>query len=116
VPEGALTFDTFGGDFTHEGDECTFEVLARRFGVTDPGVRVLAEIVHDCDLEDGKYERSEPAVVLALVRGLVGTIADDDALVAAALPVFEALRAAYASDAPKTPKRPIRRAKSPRSH
>jgi hypothetical protein len=115
VPSGALTFDTFGGDFTHEGDECTFEVLARRFGVNDPGVRVLAEIVHDCDLEDGKFQRSEPPVVLALVRGLVATISDDDELVRAALPVFEALRAAYATpEAPHAAKKP-RRAKSRRS-
>ncbi len=112
VPEGAVTFDTFGGDFTHEGDECSFEVLARRFGVTDPGVRVLAEIVHDCDLEDGKFQRGEPPVVLALVRGLVATIPDDDELVRAASPIFEALRAAYATDAPDAPKKPRRRAKA----
>jgi hypothetical protein len=116
VPEGGLTFDTFGGDFTHEGDECTFEVLARRFGVTDPGVCVLAEIVHDCDLEDGKFQRSEPPVVLALVRGLVATIAKDDDLVRAAFPIFEALRAAYAADAPGTSKTPRRRAKARRQH
>lgn len=115
VPEGALTFDTFGGDFTHEGDECTFEVLARRFGVTDPGVRVLSEIVHDCDLEDGKFQRSEVPVVLAIVRGLVATLSDDDQLIRVALPLFEALRAAYGTSAPKTTKKPKRRARAVRS-
>lgn len=114
VPHGALTFDTFGGDFTHEADECTFEVLARRFGVADPGVRVLAEIVHDCDLEDGKFQRGEVPVVLALVRGLVATIADDQELVRAAMPVFEALRAAYAADSPPASAKPRRAAKARR--
>jgi hypothetical protein len=96
APAGALTFDTFGGDFTHEGDDCTFEVLTRRFGIDDPGVRTLAEIIHDCDLEDGKFQRPEVPVVLALVRGLVATIDDDHELLLAARASFEALRAAYA--------------------
>lgn len=114
VPEGALTFDTFGGDFTHEGDECTFEVLVRRFGIDDPGVRALSEIVHECDLEDGKFQRAEPPVVLALVRGLVASIADDDELVRSALPFFEALRVAYSADQVAPNGKPRRRAKARR--
>jgi hypothetical protein len=115
APAGALTFDTFGGDFTHEGDDCTFEVLARRFGIDDPGVRVLAEIVHDCDLEDGKFQRSEPAVVQTLVRGLVATIEDDQGLIRTAMPVFDALRAALAAPAPTKHKKRPRPAKARRT-
>ncbi len=109
VPEGGVTFDTFGGDFTHEGCDCTFEVLVRRFGIDDAGVRALAEIVHDGDLEDGKFERAEAPVLLALVRGLVAPIAADAALVAAALPIFEALRASCAAGAPVPVAKPVPR-------
>ena len=33
---------------------CTFEVLLRRFGLADPALRQIAEIVHDIDLKDGQ--------------------------------------------------------------
>jgi hypothetical protein len=56
-----LRFDMFDGEFTHEGDLCTFEVLARRFGVTDPSVQSIAELVHDLDLKDARYGRPETA-------------------------------------------------------
>jgi hypothetical protein len=52
---GELRFDMFGGEFTHEGDRCTFEALIRRFGLQDPALRPLAELVHDIDLKDGRY-------------------------------------------------------------
>ena len=32
---GELRFDMFEAEFTHEGEQCTFEVLRRRFGLED---------------------------------------------------------------------------------
>ena len=52
-----LRFDMFEAEFTHEGDRCTFEVLIQRFGLDAPGLRSLAEIVHDVDLKDAKPSR-----------------------------------------------------------
>jgi hypothetical protein len=57
-----LRFDMFDAEYTHEGDRCTFEVLIQRFGFDDPGLRHLAEIVHDIDLKDAKFGREEPRV------------------------------------------------------
>src|SRR4029077_21228180 len=54
-----LRFDMFEAEFTHEGDRCTFEVLIERMGLDDPGLRPLAEIVHDVDLKDAKFRRDE---------------------------------------------------------
>ncbi|MBI3723196.1 chromate resistance protein [bacterium] len=110
--KGTLTFDTFGGDFTHEGDDCTFEVLVRRFGLEDPGLRALADVVHDADLGDDKFGRQEHVGLNAIVSGLVANIRDDQALVIAAFPVFAALETAFAADArrPSREKRPARRA------
>ena len=56
---GTITFDIFEGDFTHEGDRCTFEVLRDRFGLRDSRLDDLAELVHDLDLKDGRYGRAE---------------------------------------------------------
>jgi hypothetical protein len=109
-PRDAVTFDTYGGSFTHEGEDCTFEVLVRRFGIDDPGVRALAEVIHDADLNDDKFGRLEHLGLNTIIRGLVDTIADDQALVMAGFPIFAALRAALAvgpeRPAPKTGRRP----------
>ena len=60
---GELRFDMFEADFTHEGDRCTFEVLLERFGVSDPALVAVAEIIHDIDLKDDKFSRPERAGV-----------------------------------------------------
>ena len=65
-----LRFDMFEAEFTHEGDRCTFEVLLRRFGVDDPALGALGEIVHDIDLKDGKFGRPEVAGFEHLVAGI----------------------------------------------
>jgi hypothetical protein len=54
---GEIRFDMVEAEFGHEGDECTFEVLVRRLGLADPGLRPIAELVHDIDLKDGKFGR-----------------------------------------------------------
>lgn len=66
----AVPFDMFQpGGFGHRGDDCTFETLRKAFKITDRRVAVIAEIVHDADLEDDKFGRSEG---VGLDRLLVG--------------------------------------------
>ena len=97
VPEpGELRFDMEHAEHTHEGDECTFEVLVRRFSVAEPGVRAVAEIVHDIDLKDGKYGRPETDGVATTIAGIALVHRDDDARIAAGSALFEALLAAFA--------------------
>lgn len=74
---GELRFDMFGGEFTHEGDRCTFEVLLARAGPDDPALRAIAELVHDLDLKDGRFGRPETAGLGALVEGLCAATGDD---------------------------------------
>ena len=59
--EGELRFDMFEAEFTHEGDKCTFEVLLERAVPKDPALRAIADIVHDIDLKDDKFGRTEVA-------------------------------------------------------
>jgi hypothetical protein len=75
---GELRFDMFEAEFTHDGDLCTFEVLLERFGLADPGLRALAEIVHDVDLKDAKYGREEAAGIAQLVAGIAAAHASDE--------------------------------------
>jgi hypothetical protein len=78
---GELRFDMAGAEYTHEGGHCTFETLIERFGLRDPALAPIAGIVHDIDLEDGKYGRPETAGVARLITGLaIGRAADQERL------------------------------------
>jgi hypothetical protein len=78
VPQpGEVRFDMFEAEFSHEGDGCTFEVLLRRFGLADPALTTIAEIVHDIDLKDGKFGRKETPGIAHLIAGLAMTTDDD---------------------------------------
>ncbi|MFL5274484.1 MAG: chromate resistance protein ChrB domain-containing protein [Anaeromyxobacteraceae bacterium] len=74
-----VRFDMFEAEFTHDGDLCTFEVLLERFGLTDPALRPIAEIVHDVDVKDVKYRREEAPGVGQVVAGIAAAHADDEA-------------------------------------
>jgi len=88
---GELRYDMFDAEFTHEGDRCTFEVLAARFAADDRALAHLAEIVHDIDLKDGKYGRSEAGGVLQLVTGICGATDDDEQRLKRGGELFETL-------------------------
>jgi hypothetical protein len=88
---GELRFDMFEAEYTHEGDRCTFEVLVSRFQLTDPALRSIAEIVHDVDLKDTKYERSEAAGIERLVAGIAMMERADEGRLTHGSAVFDAL-------------------------
>jgi hypothetical protein len=105
---GELRFDMFDAEFTHEGDACTFEVLLSRFGIRDPALAAIGEIVHDLDLDDGKYCRSETAGVKSIVNGICMAERDDEARIAQGSAVLVGLHAAFSRGAGKASK-PTRR-------
>jgi hypothetical protein len=89
--EGEVRFDMFEGEFTHEGDRCTFEVLVDRLGLDDPALRALAEIVHDVDLKDGKFGRPEAPGVERLIAGITRAHAADETRLARGAAVLDDL-------------------------
>jgi hypothetical protein len=76
--EREIRFDMFDAEFTHEGDRCTFEVLITRLVPGVAPLRGIAEIIHDIDLKDGKFERAEGAGIDALITGICAHCKDDD--------------------------------------
>src|SRR5512145_2454664 len=66
---GEIAFDMDEGEFGHRGNLCTFEVMRLAFALDDPALRVVAEIVHEIDLRDGRYLRSELAGIDAILNG-----------------------------------------------
>jgi hypothetical protein len=57
------------GQFSHQGNLCTFETMLRAFDLEDPPMKAVAEIVHEIDLRDGRYVRPEVPGVEAILRG-----------------------------------------------
>lgn len=76
---GELGFDLFDGiGYSHANGGCTFETLVHEFGLAeDRGVAAIAQIVHDLDLRDEKFNRGEAQGVLALLQGIVTRYAAD---------------------------------------
>ena len=73
-----IRFDMFDAEFTHEGDKCTFEVLLLRFAFNDRALIRIAEIIHDLDLKDSKYNHDETAGIASLISGIAAGSDDDD--------------------------------------
>jgi hypothetical protein len=88
---GELRFDMFDGEYTHEGDLCSFEVLLRRFAVADAPLRMLAEIIHDIDLKDDKHGRPENAGIQTIINGIAMNHAADEDRLARACALFDDL-------------------------
>jgi len=88
---GELRFDMFEGEFTHEGDRCSFEVLLVRSGITDPALQAIAEIVHDIDLKDRKFEREEAMGIASLIAGITMANKDDEQRITQGAAVFNNL-------------------------
>jgi hypothetical protein len=107
--EGAIPFDMFGAEFTHHGEDCTFETMLKRFGLTEnKGLRELAEIVHDIDLRDDKFHRLEAAGLNAIIDGLSNVLRDDRKLLQQTGVVFDGLHSLLGKDRGK-PRRKMKR-------
>ena len=89
---GKIPFDMYGASFGHRGEDCTFEMLLKRFGLTnDVGLSALAQIVHDIDLKDNKFGRIEAAGIDFVVLSFRQKWKDDEVLLEKGLALFDAL-------------------------
>jgi hypothetical protein len=92
---GELRFDMFEAEFTHQGDRCTFEVLLQRAGLDESALRAVAEIVHDIDLKDAKFNRDEAAGIASLIAGIARAQPRDEDRLAQGFALFENLYASF---------------------
>jgi hypothetical protein len=91
--EPELRFDMYEGEYTHEGDLCTFEVLLARHDLlaAHPGLQPIAEMIHDIDLKDGRYRRPETTGLARMLDGLCASTPDDQARLQQGGRLFDAL-------------------------
>jgi hypothetical protein len=86
-----IRFDMFEAEFTHEGDNCTFEVLIDRLGISEAALKPIAEIVHDIDLKDSKFDREETTGIERLIAGIAMAHKEDETRLARSSVVFDDL-------------------------
>lgn len=90
VPDDATPFDMRGVELGHQGGDCTFETVLRHFELADPVLWRIAEVVHEADLEDERYDAPEAAGLDVLLRGLSMTH-DDEQVLTLTAPLFDGL-------------------------
>jgi hypothetical protein len=89
---GAIPFDMFVAEgFGHRGEDCTFETLCREFRIRDRKVRRIAEIIHDADLGDEKFGRSEGQGLDQVLNGWAQPDITDEELLLRGMELIEGL-------------------------
>jgi len=89
----AVAYDMPGAPVSHAGELCSFDALLRGFALTDAALDLLATIVRGADTN--RLDLAAPAAgLLAVSLGMSRLHAtDDQAMLQAALPVYDALYA-----------------------
>ncbi len=86
-----LPFDMVDVEFSHHGDCCTFETLIRRFGIEDKAIKKIGEMIHDADLEDAKFQRSECIGIDRVLKGWAKNGMSDDQILSHGFECFDGL-------------------------
>ena len=68
----------FQGEYTIEDNRCIFEMMVKRLVPQDPGLGDLAEVNHDIDLKESKYNRGHTEGLGAMLTGLAASEPDDE--------------------------------------
>ena len=87
---GAVPYDIAGAEFGHVGDYCSFDAFIRIFGIADAALDRLAVIVRGADTGAPNLA-PEAAGLVAISSGLSATIADDQAMLAHGMVIYDAL-------------------------
>ncbi len=92
--EGAHSFDAPAAEFTHRGNQCTFEVLIDEYKLgSDPALARMAKVVHAADISGELGTDDLGAGLLAIGLGSLEVEADDYRLLERETFVYDALYA-----------------------
>jgi hypothetical protein len=88
----AIPFDMFCPQgFGHRGEDCTFETLYKQFAIRDSKVKRIAQIIHDADLSDEKFGRTEGVGLDSVLKGWAKQDLPDDELLRRGMDLIEGL-------------------------
>lgn len=94
VPADATPFDMRGVELGHSEGDCSFETILRRYDITDPVLWRIAEIIHEADLDDERYDAPEAPGIDVALRAL-SMVCDDEQVLAHTRPLFDGLYEYY---------------------
>jgi hypothetical protein len=86
----AIPYDIPGAEYSHYGDECTFDYLVKKHQVDDPAIHQLAKIIRGADTD--RFDLAPQAAGLwAISAGLSYNHKDDYEMLAIGTKVYDAL-------------------------
>lgn len=86
----AIPFDIPEVEYTHYGDQCTFDYIIRKHGLDDPALKIIAVIVRGADTD--RHDLAAQASGLwAISAGLAQNIQDDHELLEKGMMIYDAL-------------------------
>ena len=86
----AIPYDIPGAEYSHYGDQCTFDFIVKKHQLTDDAVLKIAAIVRGADTD--KFELApQSAGLWAISAGLSYNHADDHEMLAIGLKIYDAL-------------------------
>jgi hypothetical protein len=88
------TFDMRGGEYSHVGDKCTFQVMLERHQLDqDPALVEMGRMIRDADVPPSRTRRPESAGLDALIRGFQLAVPNDHEKLRLTAPLYDALYA-----------------------
>jgi hypothetical protein len=90
--EGAIPFDVANVELGHNGPECSFDAIIKKYALKDSALEPLALIVRGADT-DAKELAPECSGLEAIAEGFRLVYGDDHELLERELPVYDALYA-----------------------
>ena len=91
--ERATSYDARGkGRYDHREGRCTFEVLIEEYGLDDPALQLLADIVHGADTAD-RDRTDQSAGLRAIAEGFHYLDVADEERLAHGFAIYDALYA-----------------------
>lgn len=86
----AIPYDIPGAEYSHCGDECTFDYIIKKHSINDPAILQLAEIVRGADTDQFDLAK-QSAGLWAISAGLSYNYKDDHEMLEAGMKIYDAL-------------------------
>jgi hypothetical protein len=86
----AIPYDIPGAEYSHYGDNCTFDYILKKHGLKDPALIQIADIVRGADTDH--FELAPQAAGLwAISAGLSYNYKNDHAMLETGMKIYDAL-------------------------
>ena len=86
----AIPYDIPGAEYSHFGEECTFDCIIKKHQVTDPAILQIAAIVRGADTD--QFDLAPQAAGLwAISAGLSYNFKDDQEMLVIGMKIYDAL-------------------------